>query len=283
MNEHTAATEEPTVIRCCTCGLPITTRETPRLEGEPCCLRCLSGFAAAVRQASEAGLPSTSLIPWLRCKELGVVRAFVQTVRDGLSHPTRFFARLPAVSQPWAPLLFAVACTLVFYFPGLFINYTLISPAILQQLQQTEENQQVPAYLSPIFDQLALQMSDQSATRWMRLILYLLQFIVMEVLFASWIQQIFVYLAGSRQGFEATLQVRCYSLVGMSFLLIPVVGWIIGQVYWIAINALGLRQVHRISGWMSALAAISPLLVLWLLPLVFWFRMIALGPGTGAG
>ena len=267
MDESTTVLGESDVIRCCTCGLPITAREIPRLEGEPCCQRCLAGFALAVRQALESPTLSSSLIPWLRREELGVVRAFVQTVGDGLSHPTRFFARLPTVSRPWAPLLFAVVCTLVFYFPGLFINRTFVLPTVLQALNQALESQQIPGWFKPILDWLAVELTF---TDWMML---MVQFIIMQVVFASWIQQVFVYLAGSRRGYEVTLQVRCYSLVGMSFLLIPLVGYIISLIYWIAINALGLREVHGIPGWASVLAAISPLLV---------FSVIALGAGAGA-
>lgn len=266
MNEFASVSEESSAVRCCTCSLPITTREIPRLEGEPCCQRCLSGFAAAVRRSLEGPALPASLIPWLRRRELGVVRAFVQTVSDGLSHPTMFFGRLPSVSQPWAPLLFAVVCTLVFYFPGVFINQTFF-----QEMRQAHDMQQIPSSLRPVFDQLVRQFSNQSLTHWMML---MLQFIMVNVIFASWIQQVLVYLAGSRRGFEVTLQVRCYSLVGMTFFLIPVIGLLIGQIYWIAINALGLREVHGISGWVSVLVAVSPLFVFW---------MVALGVGAGSG
>jgi hypothetical protein len=275
MNELVAVPDESDTIHCCTCGLPVTTREIHRLEGEPCCRQCLSGFALAVRQALERPAFSGSLIPWLRREELGVVRAFVQTVGAGLSHPTLFFARLPAVSQPWAPLLFAVLCTVLFYFPGLFINYTFILPTVLQEL----ESQQIPNSMGPALNQMAHRVADLTVINWM---MFLVEFVVIHVIFASWIQQVLVSLAGGRRGFDVTLQVRCYSLVGMSFHLIPVVGLFIGQIYCIAINALGLRQVHGIS-WASAVAAILPLLILWWLPLAFLFRMFTLGAATGAG
>ncbi|MFH1741547.1 MAG: Yip1 family protein [bacterium] len=260
MNEQTEPKHEQTVTRCFTCGMPIAAPEIPRLEGEPCCQRCLTGFAAAVRRSLESPQqqPAALLIPWLRREELGVSRAFLQTVGDAISHPTRFFGRIPTVSQPWSPLLFAVVCTVVFYFPGLLINQTLVFPALLEQLQQAEADQQIPSMFAPIFQQMSSQLSNRSPSHWMVL---LAQFVVIDILLASWIQQIFVYLAGGRQGFEVTLQVRCYSLVAISLHLIPVVGVLIGYIYWIVMNALGLREVHGISGWLSVLAAVSPLLV----------------------
>ncbi|HPA47504.1 MAG TPA: YIP1 family protein [bacterium] len=248
---------------CCTCGVPIGTREVPRLEGEPCCQRCLAGFAASVRRAGmENSTQSSNLIPWLRREELGFFRAFMQTVSDAMSQPTRFFGRLPTVSPPWAPLLFAVVCAFLFYFPGLLINETLLLPLVTQELQRVETNGEAAQPFDAVYEKMALYFSDRSPSRWMTL---LIKFLIVEIILASWIQQIFVYLAGGRRGFEVTLQVRCYSLVGILFLLIPFVGMFIGYICWIGMNALGLREVHGISGWLSVLAAISPLLVALLL------------------
>lgn len=261
MNEQSSESQEP--VRCVTCGLPITTPEIPRLEGEPCCRRCLAGFAAAVRHANETPATPTTLIPWLRREELGVPRAFAETVGESLSHPVRFFSRLPMITQLWTPLFFAVLCTAVFYFPGLLINETLVFPAIVERLEQVQAQEQLPTSFGPVFEQMKVQLANRGPGQWM---LLMVQFVIIDILLASWIQQIFVYLAGGRRGYEVTLQVRCYSLVGMCLHLIPVIGLFFGQIYWIVMNALGLREVHGIPIWLSVVAAMSPLLIVFL----FW-------------
>ncbi len=272
-NDWSIRSDEPI---CCTCGMPIGTREVPRLEGEPCCRRCLAGFAASVRRAGmENSTQSPNLIPWLRRKELGFVRAFVQTVSDAMLQPTRFFRQLPTVSPPWAPLLFAVVCTFLFYFPGILINQTLLLPLVAQELQKVKATGEPAEPVDAVYEKMTIYFSNRSPSRWLN---YLMQFLIVEIILASWIQQIFVYLAGGRRGFEVTLQVRCYSLVGILFLLIPFVGMFIGYFCWIAMNALGLREVHGISGWLSVLAAISPLLV----GLLFFLAAAGSGGGVPA-
>ncbi len=266
MNENPAESHEP--VRCVTCGLPITTPDIPRVEGEPCCRRCLAGFAAAVRQGQETPSTPTTLIPWLRRDELGVARAFIQTVSDALSHPVRFFSRLPMITQPWTPLFFAVVCTAVFYFPGLLINEAVVFPFLLERLQELQANEALPTSLIPVFEQMEVQLANRGPGQWM---LLMVQFVIIDILLASWIQQIFIYLAGGRRGYEVTLQVRCYSLVGMCLLLIPVIGFFFGQLYWIVMNALGLREVHGIPIWLSVVAAMSPLFVVFL----FWAAAVS--------
>ena len=271
MTETADSHNETIAVRCCTCGLPINTQEIPRLEGEPCCQRCLNGFAAAVRRSMESPRSTVSLIPWLRREELGLPRAFLQTVSDVLSQPTRFFGQLPAVSQPWAPLFFAVICTLLFHFPALAINNMFVFPAIIQQLEQAQNIQEMPGYFAPLLNELSRQIHEQNVFSWLMLSL---QFIIVNIFFAAWIQQFFVHLAGGRRGFEMTLQVRCYSLVGMFLYLIPGVGLIIGPIFWIAMNAVGLKEAHGLSGWISVFVATSPLLI------GFLFSAMALSGGA---
>jgi hypothetical protein len=66
---------------------------------------------------------------------------------------------------------------------------------------------------------------------------------------------------GSRQGFEATFRAICYSYSAALFYIVPIIGSIVGVVYFFILLILGVREGHGISTGKSALAVLLPVII----------------------
>ena len=76
-------------------------------------------------------------------------------------------------------------------------------------------------------------------------------------------------LGGANNGFGATLRVMCYAQTTQLAVVIPGIGGLIGIVWRLILEIVGLAQAHKTEGWKAALAIV--------LPLVFCCVCIAFG------
>ena len=68
-------------------------------------------------------------------------------------------------------------------------------------------------------------------------------------------------LGGANRGFTATLRVMCYAETSHVAVVIPGLGGLIGFVWRLILEIIGLSQAHKTEGWKAALAVLLPLLL----------------------
>lgn len=68
-------------------------------------------------------------------------------------------------------------------------------------------------------------------------------------------------LGGANRGFAATLRVMCYAQTTQLAVVLPGIGGLIGFVWRLILETVGLAQVHKTDIWKAALAVILPLVL----------------------
>jgi hypothetical protein len=68
-------------------------------------------------------------------------------------------------------------------------------------------------------------------------------------------------LGGANRGFATTLRVMCYAETTQVAVVLPGVGGLIGIVWRLILEIVGLAQAHKTEGWKAALAIILPLVL----------------------
>ena len=66
---------------------------------------------------------------------------------------------------------------------------------------------------------------------------------------------------GANRGFSATLRVMCYAQTTQVAVILPGIGGLIGLVWRLILEIVGLSQAHKTEGWKAALAVVLPLLL----------------------
>lgn len=75
-------------------------------------------------------------------------------------------------------------------------------------------------------------------------------------------------LGGARRGARTTLAVLCFAYSPRLFVVVPVLGEIIGAIWMVVVAIIGLREAHRTDGWRAALAVLLPLALFFAIGLV---------------
>jgi hypothetical protein len=68
-------------------------------------------------------------------------------------------------------------------------------------------------------------------------------------------------LGGASRGFAATLRVMCYAQTTQLAVVLPGLGGLIGFVWRLILEIVGLSQAHKTEGWKATLAVLLPLLL----------------------
>ncbi len=68
-------------------------------------------------------------------------------------------------------------------------------------------------------------------------------------------------LGGANSGFATTLRVMCYAQTTQLAVVLPGIGGLIGFVWRLILEVVGLAQAHKTEGWKAALAIVLPLLL----------------------
>ena len=218
--------EQPDTDECVKCGIVISKyrqfQETARYY---------EGRAREI-SAEEKGSPWES--------GDGFVSGFLQTTREVLFSPTRFFGRAAAGEGYWLPLIYAVIAGIIGGGVSLLWQQLLFSDLIPSRLQTV-----IPYHLYLSFITIGMP--------------FMMAF---SILVGSGVTHLcLMIVGGNEKGFRATFRTICFSYSAMLFHIVPFIVNIIGSIYMIPLLIIGLWEGHGISTGRAVFAVFLPVIV----------------------
>ena len=183
--------------------------------------------------------PAPPVIPWEQ-QGVDIFTAFFQTIRLLLSNPRRTFETVPLTPGIGRPFAFGLIVSLIGTWAGAF--WQLVLGEWWKSVMPGTE-------MADTTVQLVLGLS---APLWLPIV------IILSVAF----QHVCLFLVGgSRNGYSGTLRALSYSWAPGILALIPVCGQIVGGIWCLVLNIIGLSVIHRITLGRAALAVFLPALL----------------------
>lgn len=207
-----------------------------------------------------SGSKSRLAFPWPPAEDESVVQAAVRTWLDSALRPAAFFRALPEEHGIGAALMYYLPLGILVAGIGLFWSQ-LLGPADASQIALLQRLGLAGAPIDPVVDFLLSPA-------------YLL---VTLFLFAGLSHFALIVLGARRRTFRATAQVYAYAYSPALLSAVPYLGTLAGGIWALVIAIIGLREVHRTSGWRAGAAVLAPVLLL--VAVVFVLLLAAL---TGA-
>lgn len=255
---------------CRHCGKNICEGCVIRVEGEPFCQVCWEGYTIRVRMIRDLREESSAGIPWRRWRELGPIQAFVETAGQVFFKPAQFFSHVPAGKEMGPPLLFAVTCILLFWFPMNILHLKYIFPPLLDNMESRgallspgEGDGRPPTATPQDIRHRLLSLSN------LEILTMPISYLVYYIIVASFFQQGLITLFHGREGYIATFQIRCYAMVAQCFWLIPIVGIFLAEIGSLVVCARGFQRVQKLSYSRSLFVASVPIMISFLMSPAF--------------
>ncbi len=189
-------------------------------------------------------------LPWEERDRLGLVEAFVQTVRLLLTDPTGAFTRLRRDGDLTSPMLFGILVSWVSVLLSQIWNMLFLGSMsnILGRVDGLEEAFQAPSLFEIIVS----------------LIIWPFVYVVIVFLGSGILHLCLLLVAAaerSETGFEGTLKVYAYATVAWLAVVVPFAGGLIAWLWNIILEVVGLAAVHRTSQGRALAAVLIPTMV----------------------
>jgi hypothetical protein len=187
--------------------------------------------------------PVASYCPWEDMENLGFFRAFFSTIGDVLFHPSRFFSRMSVEGGLIQPLIFALVMGVL---GGVFsLVYQFL---VLYYMGASAGAERAGSIHVPMMIGSAIGLPIVT---------------IIGVFLGSGVLHVCLMIVrGNRKGFEATFRVVAYAMSVQVFGIIPLLGGLIGGIWALVVQIIGIRESHGISTGRSALAIFLPVLVI---------------------
>lgn len=209
------------------------------------------GSATTGAPPGAAGAPGPG-IPWDQRDRIGFFNALVETTRDVLTEPGRFFRAMPVTGGLGSPLLYGVVIGWI----GLVA--TSFYQAIFHSLVGStwgawgESRPEVAALLGWI----------EGWAGFVGQVVFGGVFVVIGLFVgAGIIHLMLLVLGGARRDFEATFRVVSFAQATSILLLIPFCGQLAAAVWSLVLYVLGLAEAHQIGHGKAAAAVLLPIVL----------------------
>ena len=191
-------------------------------------------------------------IPWDDRDRIGLLTALVETTREVLTAPARFFRAMPVTGGIGSPLLYAVIVGWV------GVVATALYHAIFRSIAGTS---------FPVFgDRPEMTTAFGWVASWAGFVAQVVfggvSVVVSVFLTAGILHLMLLLLGGARRGFEATLRVVCFAWATSVVFLVPFCGELAGVVWMLVLQVIGLAQAHGIGTGKALLAVLLPIVLL---------------------
>jgi hypothetical protein len=259
----------PGHVRCSLTGKIIPESEAIYIQGKP--------YSAEAKPQVLHSLQAGGTLPasddsrtgpaWERRQELGLVTAAWETIKAVITQPSETFSTMRRVGGLGNPLTFYL---LVGSAGSIFTQiciYLITATGAVESTNPMMQGQPTTV------GQLLLQ------------ILLVPLYIVLGAFIHSAITHVsLMILGGAKQPYETTFRVLSYGNGGVAALFfIPVCGWVIGAIWGIVVNCIGLARAHEINTGRAVLAVFLPAIVCCLLIFIIGFGLGLLGAAAQSG
>lgn len=198
---------------------------------------------AATCTTCAAAVPGGSaVIPWERREQIGGVPAFLQTVKAVLLRPQECLAAPAGGAEIGSPLLFAVICHtigVVFALFWQFVTMLLTTPGGGMGVGFGEMG---------VLSVLGILAGPLGALTWV-------------FLWGAVVHVFLMMFGAARGGFVATARVQGYASVGSLWYAVPLLGGMVGLVWSIIIQILGLASAHGTGAGRTTAAVLAPIAI----------------------
>ena len=185
--------------------------------------------------------------PWENRSETGLWGGIYKTFKSVLFSPETFFSRITFKGGLWEPLAFGLLFGGFGSMLGLFWQFLMVSGALMSKVQS-------------IFPQLTVGLF------FVIVVVVIPVFVVLSMLIYSFsLHLLLLMVRGGKNGFEGTFRVVAYSQATQALALIPFLGGIVGGIWQIIVQIIGLREIHETSYLKVIIAFLIPVAVISLL------------------
>jgi hypothetical protein len=185
--------------------------------------------------------------PWENLSELGIWKGIYQTFKAVLFSPEQLFRTMNFRKGFWEPLAFGLLFGSVGTMLGFFWQFLMMSGSLLFVTQD---------------------LISQSTMGFIFLGIILISpiFVIIGIFFSSAILHLCLLLVGGgTHGFEGTFRVISYSQATKILGLLPFIGGIVGWVWQLIIQIIGLREIHETSYSKVIMAFLMPFVAIFVL------------------
>jgi hypothetical protein len=189
--------------------------------------------------------------PWEHRKELGFVKALLQTWRDVLFRPVNSFPYMRASGGFTSPLLFDLTMLVLWAIPTVIYSIIISGAIALVNANGSRPDtsmEGLAAGLPPVFT-----------------VILVVVMIPVEVgttfISAGIIHLCLSLFKGTSKSYEATYRVLCYSSSALIFAFVPRIGSSVGGIWALVSTIIGLSKVHKTEGWRVGIAVLLPVFV----------------------
>lgn len=191
---------------------------------------------------------STATLPWEDPAVGGIVGLF-RTAWLFLKNPTEAYMRMPVDARVLKPVVYGVLFAWVGMAIAQFYRVAVGNP-LLRMLP--------PGVVPP---QLQQQLAARPLAIAAGLVLAPVVILIAMVIWSAILHLMLLVLGGAGAGFAATLRVVCYGATANVFQLVPVCGGVIGGLWAIVLEVVGLAAAHKTSTLKAAMAVLIPVVV----------------------
>ena len=182
--------------------------------------------------------------PWEKRSDLGLWHGIYDTFKTVLFSPSTFFSSLSFDGGVKEPLAFGILVGSSGRMFGVFWHFVLFSGTLLALGQS-------------VFSHLTMGLIFLMTIVIIPFLLILSMFIYSGILHV-----LLVIVGGGKNRFEATFRVIAYSQATQAWVLIPFIGGWIGGIWQLAVQIIGLREIHETSYLRVIIAFLIPVALL---------------------
>ena len=236
------------VVTCPSCGFTrnVAEHKIPSKATRAVCPRCGRQFGldegmgpgTTASRTTAGGDPGdrqdggrfrTGRSPWERRSDSGLLRALADTVKMAMLKPEALFRSLHLGGSMGEPLAFGLLVGSVGAMFGFFWELLMLSGRLT-------------SLAVPLVGELAMA----------ALLLLMVCVVPLFVVAGLFVNSVVVHMSllmvgGARNGFAATFNVVAYSKSAKLMNVVPLIGWVVGLVWQMVIQTVGLREIHGIS------------------------------------
>jgi hypothetical protein len=179
--------------------------------------------------------------PWEKRSEIGLWQGIVQTSKAVLFSPDKFFGKLSPRNGMKEPLAFGLLLGSIGTMFGFFWQFLIMSGSLLSS---------GIAGLGQIAASLIF----------LAIIVISPLFVLISILFTSAILHgLLLLVRAGNSGFQGTFRVVSYAQAAQIFGVIPLIGGLIGSIWLLIVQMVGLREIHQTSYLRLFMALLIPL------------------------